>query len=368
MKKKDKQIPDARKGAGALVFLWAVIGMIIVVSAALIALFDVRSTTAGGPELPEDIHADRLETAPQRDLARYLSEKDALLSRYEWVDRKNGIAAIPIEMAMDSLSKGDDQDKESEAGSQAGDAAVTRTRDVAPDMPESPVEFKQNLGVQLPPQLKFADQDGKQRRLGDLFGADPIVLILGYYQCPALCSTVMTSLLQAIHGIDLPYRIVAVSIDPRETPEIAARQFAVYAEDNADAATPTAQHSFFFLTGKNESIASLARYAGFGWEYDEGSDQFSHPAGFMVLTPEGKVSRYFPGASFRQRDLRLALIDAAESRTGSLAERIVLMCSHYDPVKGRYTLAVMSLVRIFGIVLILVLGIVFWRLQRGRRS
>lgn len=376
MSKRDKHDSDTasterigtQKGITVLFLFWAIIGLIVLVAALLVAIWKVNASTSGGPELVENLTAKRLETAPQPELKKYMEEKTTLLNQYKWIDKEAGIASIPIEMAMDALS---------DASKTTTESARVNSQPSAPTPPPSPVEFKQNLGVQLPRRLKFVDQDNQPRQLAHYFDNDrrPIVLVLGYYQCPALCSTIMASMLQTVQSIKLPYRIVAVSIDPRETPDVALQQYAAYRpEKNDDAMSASGQEAetknhadMHMLTGQSDAIATLAQYAGFGWKYDEASNQYTHPAGFLVLTPTGTVSRYFPGVSFNQRDLRMALIEASDARVGSLAERIILMCSHYDPLKGRYSLTVMAGVRAVGVLLVLALGVTLWRMHRRRR-
>ncbi len=220
-------------------------------------------------------------------------------------------------------------------------------------------EFQQNLGARLPLNSTFIDAQGQHTALGSYFGKAPVVMVFGYYHCPRLCSTIMDGVLQSVENAGLPYSFVGLSIDPRETAEDAARKLAAYrnASDNAPA--------LHLLTGKQPEIALVAEVAGFAYQYDEQSNQYSHPAGFLVATPDGKISRYFSGLEFDRRQVRLALIEASGGRVGSLTEQILLLCSHYDPIAGRYSVTVMNVVRILGVLtaIMLVMGILY---ARGR--
>lgn len=220
------------------------------------------------------------------------------------------------------------------------------------------LEFSQNLGAMLPLRATFTDAQGHATQLGEYFGKTPVVMVFGYYHCPQLCSTVMDGVLQAIQDAGLPYAVVGIGIDPRETPADAASKLKAYrsADDNAA--------KLHLLTGRQDQIERVARTAGFQYEYDQPSDQFTHPAGFLVATPAGRISRYFSGLRFDRRDVRLALIEASDERVGSLAEQVLLLCSHYDPLAGRYTFAAMTLARIVGLLTILLLAAGIWRAHR----
>jgi protein SCO1/2 len=202
--------------------------------------------------------------------------------------------------------------------------------------------------------------------LGDYFDDAPVVMVFGYYHCPRLCSTLMDGVLQVLGDAGLPHVIVAIGIDPRETSRDAARKLAVYRSTEGDDAS-----RLHLLTGQPEEIAALARAAGFRYEYNQDSDQYSHPAGFLVATPNGRISRYFFGLRFDRRDIRLALIEASSQRIGTLAEQVQLLCSHYDPLTGRYTVTVMTWIRVFATssIILLILGVwlAVWHARRRTR-
>lgn len=223
-------------------------------------------------------------------------------------------------------------------------------------------QFHQNLGADLPLEAAFMDASGKRAKLGDYFGETPVAIVFGYYRCPQLCSTIMDGVLQGVQQAGLPYTLVGIGIDPRETPRDAARKLAAYRhmDDAAD--------RLHLLTGTQDQIAKLARKAGFVYSYDDDSKQYSHPAGFLVATPDGKISRYFAGIRFDRRDVRLALIEASDERVGSLTEQVWLLCSHYDPVAGRYSLTVMTIVRIVGVGTLGLLVAGVWLARRRRRA
>lgn len=225
----------------------------------------------------------------------------------------------------------------------------------------APFQFSQNLGAQLPLQTRLVDELGRQTSLGRYFGRNPVIMVFGYYRCPHLCSTLMDSLLQSVQDIGVPFGIVGIGIDPRETPQDAARKLAEYKAAGAGSVTP------HLLTGGQDQVSRLARIAGFHYAYDRPSGQYTHPAGFLIVTPQGRISRYFSGLSFDRRNLRLALVEASDSVVGSWTEQVLLLCSHYDPLAGRYTLAVMTLMRVVGMCTLALLVLAVWRLRRRTR-
>lgn len=224
-------------------------------------------------------------------------------------------------------------------------------------------QYRQRLDAQLPLADVFNDDSGRQVLLGTFFRQQPVVLVLGYYHCPNLCSTLMDGVLEALAGAGLPpnaFRVVGVSIDPSENAADATRKKAAYA--------PLLAHSgadLHLLTGAAPQIAALARSAGFEYSYDEASRQYAHPAGFLVATPGGRISHYFMGVRFDPRDLRLALVDASSGRIGTPVDQILLLCSHYDPVTGRYSTTVMTVVRAACLTVLAALGLWIWRAQRN---
>jgi protein SCO1/2 len=184
-----------------------------------------------------------------------------------------------------------------------------------------------------------------------------------------LCTMVLNGLVGALETMNFnagrEFEVVAVSFDSGETPAMASAKKAQYITRYG---RHGAEAGFRFLTGREASIQRLTAAVRFHYTYDPAIDQFAHPAAITVLTPDGKVSRYLYGIDYPPRDLRLALVEAADRKIGSLVDQALLYCYHYDPVSGRYGLAIMTLVRIGGILTLVVLGASIWRtLRRDRR-
>lgn len=236
-----------------------------------------------------------------------------------------------------------------------------------PDTPHP--EFVQMPGARLPLSLGFLDDRGVPVTLGSYFAERPVLLLLGYYQCPNLCSTLAESVLGAVARTGLPrdaYRIVEVSIDPQETPLLAARKRISY-----EPAFGRQGAEIHLLTGEATAIAQLTQAVGFHFAYDRELRQYIHPAGFIVATPDGRVSRYFLGVAFEPTDLRAALRHAAGDGIGSAVERLLLACSHYDPTTGRFSADIMMLVRSLCIAIVAALAAWIWRrhrLHEGRQE
>jgi protein SCO1/2 len=213
------------------------------------------------------------------------------------------------------------------------------------------VGLDQKLDAQVPLDLKFSDEQGREVTLGSLFGHRPVVLALVYYECPMLCTEVLNGLVSALQTISFnagnEFDIVVVSFDPGETPALAAQKKALYVKRYGRPGAETGMH---FLTGREDAIHALTSAVGFRYQYDPSTDQFAHTAVLTVLTPAGHVSRYLYGIEYPPRDLRLALVEAADSKIGTAVDRALLYCYHYDPETGKYGLAIMNLVRLGGIM------------------
>jgi protein SCO1/2 len=227
------------------------------------------------------------------------------------------------------------------------------------------VGIDQRLDEQVPLDLVFRDENGARVELGRFFGRRPVVLALVYYECPMLCTLVLNGLLSSLRTLSFDagkeFEIVTVSFDPAETPALAAAKKENVLAKYRRAGAETGWH---FLTGDGESIERLARAVGFRYRYDAASGEFAHAAAIMVLTPTGKIARYFYGVEYPPRDLRLGLIEAADERIGSAVDQVLLYCYRYDPSTGRYSAAVMNLVRAGGLATVLGLGAFMFAMRR----
>ncbi len=234
------------------------------------------------------------------------------------------------------------------------------------------VRFEQKLNQQLPLDLTFKDEAGQSVHLGDYFGHKPVILVFAYYECPMLCTLVLNGLLATLQNLTFDvgnqFEVVTVSIDPGETPQLAAAKKEVYLKPYH---RPGAEAGWHFLTGDQSAITQLTQAAGFYFEYDPNRDEYAHPTGIMVVTPQGKIARYFYGIDFPANDVRLGLVEAAQNKIGSPIDQLLLMCYHYDPVAGQYTLAIMNIIRVAGVSTVALLGgvvLVMFRRDRGRKS
>ena len=259
-----------------------------------------------------------------------------------------------------------------------GQPAMPRPGRPTPGMPSQVVTtetfrkigFDQNLGAQVPLDLAFRDESGRPVRLAELMRGRPTILTLVYYECPMLCNEVLNSLLRSLNALSFDvgnqFDVITVSIDPGESPKLAARKKALYLERYG---RKGAERGWHFLTGPQSSIDRLAKAVGFRYAYDAPSDQYAHAAGIMLLTPEGKVARYYFGISYPAKDLRLGLIEASDGKIGSPIDQILLLCYHYDPKTGKYNLAIMRILQVLGCATAASLGtfmLVMFRRDRSR--
>ncbi len=234
------------------------------------------------------------------------------------------------------------------------------------------VNIEQKLGGQIPLDLTFNDEEGKKVKLADYFGSKPVVLALVYYRCPMLCTEVLNGMVQGFKGLKFTpgreFNVVTVSFDPAETSAMAAAKKESYLRSYG---RPEAESGWHFLTGDDTSISRLTGAVGFHYLYDPQSGQYAHATGIMVATPEGKLSRYLLGIEYAPDDLRFSLLEASHNRIGTMIDRLVMLCYHYDPMTGKYGPIVAGVFRIAGglTVLLLVGGIVFLlRRERGRNE
>jgi protein SCO1 len=233
----------------------------------------------------------------------------------------------------------------------------------------SKVGFDQKLDAQVPLDVPLKDEAGKPVRLGDFFGERPVILTLVYHDCPMLCNEVLNALTRGLKGLTFDvgdqFEVVTVSINPAETTELAARKKAGYLRRYG---RPGAERGWHFLTGEEDSIRKLAQSVGFRYVYLPESKQYAHAAGIVLLTPRGRVARYFFGISYAPRDLRLGLTEASSGKIGSPVDQMLLFCYRFDATTGKYTFAIMNVVRLLAAATALALaGYVATMLWRERR-
>lgn len=214
--------------------------------------------------------------------------------------------------------------------------------------PQPTVSLAPQAGAMLPLDAQFVDDNGRPVRLRSFFGIQPVILVPGYYRCRNLCTTVMDGVLETLTAVGLPpgsYRVLGISFDPAEGWRLAHDKLAAYAPLLAHAGA-----DLRLLTGAAPQIAQLTRSIGLRTTRDPQTGDFAHAAGFLVVAPDGRVSQVFDGVRFAPRDVRLALVEASAGRVGSLRDRLVLLCSHYDPHVGRYSVTALWLVRVAGLL------------------
>ncbi len=235
------------------------------------------------------------------------------------------------------------------------------------------VGIDQKLNAQLPLDAKFTDSSGKEVKLGDYFGKErPVILALVYYECPMLCNEVLNGLTGSLKGIAFDagqeFDVVAISFDAREheKPGLAKNKKEGYLERYN---RPETKDGWHFLTGNQSEIDKVTKAVGFNYTFDERTNQFAHAGGVMVVTPEGKLSRYHYGIDYAPKDLKFSIMESSENRIGNPAEQLYLYCFHYDPSTGKYGFAILNVMRLMAVATLLGLGtmfFVFWR--RNKRT
>jgi len=219
------------------------------------------------------------------------------------------------------------------------------------------VGVDQKLDAQVPLDLQFRDETGKPVRLGDYFGKRPVILNLAYYGCTMLCGEVQSGIIGSLRALQFnpstDFDIVTVSFDPKETPEqAAAKKKSLLLRYHR----PGAEQGWHFLTGDQHNIEALTKSLGFDYQYDPALNQWAHAAAIMVLTPQGKISKYFYGVEFAPKDLRFGLIEASENKIGTVVDQMLLYCYHYNPATGKYGAVIMNVLRLAGVATVLILG------------
>ncbi len=228
------------------------------------------------------------------------------------------------------------------------------------------VGVDQKLNDQVPLNLAFRDERGRPVELAQFFGSKPVILTLVYYNCPMLCTQVLNGLDRSLQMLPMEigkdFNVVTVSIDPTDRPVIAEAKQAMYAGMYR---RPGAQYGWHFLTGDEPQIKQLADSVGFRYAYDSDSKQYAHASAIMLLTPDGKISRYFYGVNYPERDLRLGLVEASQGKIGSPVDQVLLFCYHYDPHTGKYGLLISRVIQLGGLATVLIGGIFLIFLFRG---
>jgi protein SCO1/2 len=230
------------------------------------------------------------------------------------------------------------------------------------------VSFKQRLNQTLPLDTPFKDEFGRPVTLGKYFGGPrPVVLAFVYYSCPMLCTQVMNGLSSSLRALPFvagqDFDVVIVSFDPKDTAADALdkkqKHLAYWKTENTSA-------GWHLLTGDQAAIARVTSAAGFSYQYDAVTGQYAHASGILVVTPQGKLARYFYGVEYSPKELRLALVESGQGHVGSPVDELLLYCYHYDPETGRYGAAVMNLVRAGGVLTLAAMAMYF--LMNRRRE
>ena len=231
------------------------------------------------------------------------------------------------------------------------------------------IDVEQKLGDALPLDSRFVDENGRRVRLGDFFEDRPVVIAPVYYECPMLCSLVLEGFVKALRPLGfLPgkdFEVVVLSFDPGEGPDLALKKETAYLESYGKPETADGWH---FLTGSEAEIRRVTDAMGFRYVYDEKRDEYAHGATIVIATPEGKLARYLFGVEYSTRDLRLGLVEAAEGKIGTAVDRFLLYCYQYDPSAGRYSAAVLNIVRLGGIATVSAMLIFFLAMRRRDRE
>lgn len=230
------------------------------------------------------------------------------------------------------------------------------------------VSFDQKLGERVPADIELRDEAGRPVRLGALMSDKPVILALVYYECPMLCNEVLNSLLRAFNGLDWQagkqFDVLTVSFNPNESASLAAAKKARYLKRYRKAGS---EAGWRFLTGDEAQVRRLANSVGFRYYYDAKARQYQHAAGIVILSPDGRVSRYLFGLTYPVRDIRLALTEASSGKVGSPIDKVLLFCYSYDPANGKYNFAIMSVLRLLGVCTAVGLVVYMIRNVRGDR-
>jgi protein SCO1/2 len=230
------------------------------------------------------------------------------------------------------------------------------------------IGIDQRLNERVPFDLQFRDETGKTVRLGDYFGKKPVILSLVYFNCPMLCTMAENGLLHSLQEVKFSvgnqFDVLTVSFDPHDTFELAAAKKAVYVGLYG---RKGAEGGWHFLTGDEAPIEQLTKAVGFRYRYDAQAKQFVHATGIMVLTPQGRIARYFYGIYYPSRDLRLGLVEASANKIGSPVDEVLLFCCRYDPTTGKYGVIISRILQIAGLMTVLCIGGLILVLSRSHQ-
>jgi protein SCO1 len=227
------------------------------------------------------------------------------------------------------------------------------------------VGYDQRIGEKVPLDVPWRDEHGRAVKLSDYLGQKPAVLVLAYYHCPMLCDLVLQGVETGLKPLSLDpgreFDVIVAGIDPAETPALAAKK---KQEILARYSRPGTENGWHFLTGPQDSITRLAQAVGFRYVYDPERKQFAHAAGMVILTPEGRVSRYLLGVEFPARDIRLGLVESGNGKLGTVVDQVLLYCFHYDPLVGRYSAVTLNIVRLSAVITVAALALLVVILRR----
>jgi protein SCO1 len=271
---------------------------------------------------------------------------------------KSTIAAVLLTLAAAAL-----------AGAQTIPASVGKSSAGLPSQLQN-VGFEPPLNGQIPLDVNFRDESGREVTLREYSGQRPVVLALVYYGCPMLCNQVEMGVVGSLKMLSFTpgrdFEVVFVSFDPRENPAMAAQKKEAALSHFGRRETASGWH---FLTGSQESIDALAKAANFRYSFDTRINIFAHASGIMLLTPDARISRYFYGVEYPSRDVRLGLVDASAGKIGTPIDRLLLYCFEYNPESARYSATILKIVRLGGLLTIftIVAAILLFR-RRDLRS
>jgi protein SCO1 len=233
------------------------------------------------------------------------------------------------------------------------------------------VTFRPELNAQMPLGTAFTDESGRSLQLGQYFHQQkPVLLAFVYYGCPMLCTQLEQGVVGSLRMLSFnpgrDYDVIFVSFDDRDTTEMAAAKKKTSLDHFRRAETAAGWH---FLTGSKESIAAVTNAANFHFNFDTKNNLFAHASGIMLLTPDGRISRYFYGVEFPGRDLRLGLVDASQGKIGTPVDKMLLFCFQYDPSTARYSATILSIMRLMAVATVggLLLMILIFR-RRDKRT